>query len=335
MTKAIPALRLAVPEAVDPAVFRSFDASAPVVQLTGETMGTTWQVRAALPSTLKLGQDEVRALVQARLDGVVADMSHWEPDSQLSRFNRAEAGTEFALSDDFTAVMASGLAIAQASHGAFDPAIGRLTDAWGLGPRRTTTDPTQADMAECLAHSGRHRLAFDKHHRTLRQPGGLWLDLSGIAKGFAVDAVADTLAACGIHHALVEIGGECSGRGIRPDGDPWWLDIEDPPGTRLPTLRVALHQLAVATSGDYLRGSHTLDPRTGRPAIHQTTAVSVLHASCMQADGWATALGVLAYDLAQRLAVRHGLMVRLFLRDGSEWLSPALQAMVVEDAAAA
>ncbi|MFN3817635.1 FAD:protein FMN transferase [Blastomonas sp.] len=335
MTRIDPAIRIAVPEAVDPAVFRSFDGSAPVIHLAGETMGTTWQVRAAMPSSLKVGQDEVRAFVQARLDEIVADMSHWEPQSQLSRFNRADAGTAFALSSDFAAVMASALAIAEASDGAFDPAIGRLTDVWGLGSRQTTTDPTQADIAQCLAQSGWRKLGFDEHRRSLHQPGGVWLDLSGIAKGFSVDAVADMLAEHGIRHAFVEIGGECAGRGLRPDGDPWWVDIENPPNTRLPTLRIALHQLSIATSGDYLRGGHTLDPRTGRPAIHQTTAVSVLHPSCMQADGWATALGVLHHDAAERLAVRHGLMARIVLRDGREWLSPALAAMVVTDAAAA
>ncbi|WP_231562397.1 FAD:protein FMN transferase [Sphingomonas sp. 35-24ZXX] len=327
--------RIAVPDAVDPAVFRSFDAGAPVVRLAGETMGTTWGVHVAVPRSAGLGAPQLQAKVQVRLDGIVADMSHWEPGSQLSRFNRADGGTRLELSQDFAAVMAAALSIASASGGAFDPAVGRLTDLWGLGPRRTTDDPDQCEIDAALAQAGWRRLAFDARSRSLFQPGGVWLDLSGIAKGFAVDAIADLLARHGLHHALVEIGGECAGRGLRPDGDPWWVDLEDPPGVRLPPLRIALHQLSVATSGDYLRGGHTLDPATGRPAIHRTTAVSVLHPSCMLADAWATALSVLDDAAAQALACRHGLIARIVRRDGREWLSPALTRMVDPDAAAA
>lgn len=335
MTRLAPALRIAVPEAVDPTVFRSFDASAPVVDLSGPTMGTTWQVRAAVPAALGLDARDVQRLVQARLDAIVAEMSHWEPESQLSRFNRGAAGSRMTLSADFAAVMASAFEIAEASGGAFDPALGRLTDLWGLGPRPAIDDPDRADIAPCLAHCGWHRLAFASESGTLRQPGGVWLDLSGIAKGFAVDAVADALAGQGVHHALVEVGGECAGRGLRPDGDPWWVDIENPPGVRLPRLRIALHQLSVATSGDYLRGAHTLDPRTGLPAIHRTTAVTVLHPRCMHADAWATALSVHDPAAAQQLARQNGLIVRIVLRDGREWLSPALKDMVDDTAAAA
>lgn len=334
MTSAHPAPRIAVPEAVDPAVFRSFDPGAPVVHLTGATMGTTWQVSVAVPRSIGLEARDVQAIVQARLSGIVADMSHWEPDSHLSRFNHAIAGTRFSLSQDFAAVMACALAIAEASGGAFDPALGRLTDLWGLGPRGTTGDPHAAEVAQALGHCGWRKLAFDHHGRTLHQPGGVWLDLSGIAKGFAVDAVADALAGQGLHHALVEIGGECAGRGLRPDGDPWWVDVENPPGVLLAPLRLALHQLSVATSGDYLRGGHTLDPRTGWPAIHPTTAVTVLHASCMHADGWATALSVLDLSTACAMAIQHGLIARIVLRDGSEWLSPTLETMIDADPAA-
>lgn len=323
-----PAMRIAVPGAIDPAVFRSFDPQARVVRIAGATMGTTWQVHAALPPALGLSEADVQAMVQSRLDGIVADMSHWEPGSQLGRFNRTAAGSDWALSDDFAAVMADAMAIAEASGGAFDPALGRLTDIWGLGPRRTTCDPDPDAIAQSLRLGGWTQLAFDPVAKTLHQPGGVWLDLSGIAKGFAVDAIADLLAAHGICHALVEIGGECAGRGLRPDGDPWWVDIENPPRTSLPPLRVALHQLAVATSGDYLRGGHTLDPVTGRPAVHHTTAVTVLAPQCMRADAWATALSVVDTPEAITMAEENALMARIVGRDGSEWISPALQAML-------
>lgn len=328
MTGPQPAPRIAVPDAIDPAALIGFDSQAPVVQFGGATMGTTWQVRAALPAALGLDTARLRMLVQARLDGIVQDMSHWEPQSNLSRFNRAHAGSVCALSPDMVRVMAEALSVAQATDGAFDPAIGRLTDLWGLGPNTVSAPPTPGDIGHALRGSGWTRLQFDPLRSTLRQPGGLWLDLSGIAKGFAVDAVADLLGQQGLNHCLVEIGGECVGRGMRPDGDPWWVDVENPEGLPLPRLRVALHGLAIATSGDYLRGAHTLDPRTGYPAVHSTTAVTVVHPDCTSADAWATALSVMSFSAAQRCAVREHIAVRIVSRDGGEWLSPALTSMM-------
>lgn len=329
MTVAEAAPRIAVPPQIEPDALAGHDPSAPVVTLAGATMGTTWRVQAALPAPLASSGDRLRAAIADRLANICAQMSQWEPQSQLSRFNRAPAGSAHRVSADFARVIASALAIAEASGGAFDPALGRLTDLWGLGPRAAARPPGKAELAAARAERSWWQLGFDAEAATLHQPGGVWLDLSGIAKGHAVDAVADLLAAHGVRYALVEIGGELCGRGMRPDGDPWWVELESPPAAhRLPPLRVALHQLSVATSGDYLRGGHTLDPVTGLPITHATTAVSVLHPSCMVADAWATALGVAVPDRARDLARLHGLAARIVSRSGEEWLSPALQTML-------
>lgn len=323
-----PAPRIAVPTDIAAAALRGFDPAAPLCMISGHTMGTTWQVQAALPAKANITATDLQTHIDARLAGIVREMSHWKADSDLSRFNHAPAQSAIALPPDFATVMACALGIARQSDGAFDPAQGRLTDVWGLGPRPATGEPDDTAIADALHLSGWHKLAFAPEPAMLRQPGGLWLDLSGIAKGYAADAVADLLGHLGLGHALVNIGGECAGRGIRPDGDPWWVDLESPPGIALAPLRVALHQLSVATSGDYLRGAHTLDPRSGRPAIHATTAVSVIHRQCMEADAWATALSVVSLPDAQTLAIRHDLAVRIVLRSGAEWLSPALRAML-------
>lgn len=323
---ASPEPRIAVPEMLDADLIAGFRDQDSVVDLHGETMGTRWSVRLALAS----GRDTapLAELVQARLDGIVTQMSHWEPDSLLSQFNRSGAGSWTALPADFAAVIACAFDIAERSNRAFDPAVGRLTDAWGLGPRPAERAPDGRIIAEACAKSDWRLLAWDAEASRLRQPGGVWLDLSGIAKGHAADAVADALALAGIRHALIEVGGECVGRGVRPDCEPWWVDLEMPAGFAVAPLRVALHQLAVATSGEYLRGAHTLNPATGRPPIDAAMAVSVLHPQCMVADGWASALGVMPIAQAQNLAEREALPVRLLLRDGSEWLSSPLLRML-------
>jgi thiamine biosynthesis lipoprotein len=291
-------------------------------------MGTTWRLRLAAPPACDARA--LHAAIAMRLAEIVAEMSHWQPESVLVRFNRATPASWLPLPSDFATVMATALDIARRSNGAFDPTLGALVDLWGYGPPGPQPAPSPDAVATARAATGWQALQFDPAARRLRQPGGVRLDLSGIAKGFAVDAVARLLEQAGHAHFLIEIGGELAGRGIRPDGEPWWVDLETPPGT-LPPLRVALHQIAVATSGDYVRGAHTIDPRTGHPCAGSLATVSVLHPSAMQADAWASALTVLGPDAGLALAEAEGLAVRMIDRAAPaprELLSSALAAML-------
>jgi len=328
-------MRLVVPAEVSPSALEGWRQDAPLVDFSGETMGTTWRIRLAAPPALD--RAALLGAVKARLEAILAQMSHWRPDSVLGAFNRAAPGTWTVLPGDFAQVMQAALAIAERSGGAFDPTIGALVNLWGYGPEPATELPPDAGtLARAHAAAGFARLAFEPDTRRLRQPGGLHLDFSGIAKGFAVDALGAVLHAHGCRHGLVEIGGELLGLGFRPDCDPWWVDLETPTD-EAPPLRVALHQAAVATSGDYVRGRHTIDPRTARPVEH-AMAVSVLHGSAMMADGWATALSVLAPPAMARLALDEKLQVRALVRTDSgirEWISPALAALLVDETAPA
>lgn len=322
-------MRIALPTDPQAAALASHDPAAPVVTWTGETMGTSWTVLAALPPALAGAAASLRHAIVARLTDLVAQTSHWDPASALCRFNALPAGGVATLPDDLARVVDLSLRIAHASDGAFDPAIGRLVDLWGYGPPGPCPPPATAAIDAARAVSGWQRLRFDPATARLRQPGGLALDLSGVAKGHAVDAVADLLAAQGVRHCLVEIGGELVGRGMRPDGDPWWVDLEDPPGAVFAPLRLALHQCAVATSGTYRRGDHSIDPRTGRPAAGGVWSVSVVAPTAMLADALATAIAVAgpdsgviaALDVAARIVVQGDGGIR-------EILTPRLQAML-------
>lgn len=316
--------RIALPPAIDATAFARRDHAAPVIALAGETMGTEWRVQMVAPAR---DTARVHQAIVARLATIVAEMSHWDDASLLSRFNRAAPGTWVLLPHDFARVMRCAAAVAEASGGAFDPAIGALVDLWGFGPPGPGPVPDAAAIATACAASGWHRLSWDGAAGRLRQSGGVRLDLSGIAKGYAADAVADLLARLGIHDALVEVGGELVGRGMRPDAEPWWVDLEAPPSLAPAPLRVALHNLAVATSGTYIRGDHNLDPHTGRPAANGSCAVSVVAASAAEADAWATALSVLGPDAGIACANEHGVAARLVGAWG-EWLSAAMAAML-------
>ncbi|MBO9713331.1 FAD:protein FMN transferase [Sphingomonas sp.] len=296
-------------------------------------MGTSWSVRAVG------APDGLASRIQAVLDRIVAEMSHWEPGSDLGRFNRSEPGRWQPLPPGFAKVLAAALDVAERSGGAFDPAMGRLVDLWGFGPPGPRMDlPSPAEIEDALAVSGRARIELDD--RRARRSAPAQLDLSGIAKGHAVDVVAELLRSIGVADCLVEVGGELRGEGIKPDGQPWWVDLAAVPGSRMLPLRVALHGLSVATSGDYLRAfrhggrryAHTLDPRTGAPVTNGVASVSVLHPCCMLADAWATALTVLGRE-GMALAGAEGLAAHMVLRAGEgfeEILSPGLAAMLAD-----
>jgi thiamine biosynthesis lipoprotein len=321
-------MRIALPAVIDAAALAGIDRAAPVRELVGETMGTRWRV---LFASRDVDAAALHRAIVARLADLVAQMSHWAANSRLCGFNRAPGGSWTMLPPDFTTVMHSALAIAAATDGAFDPAIGALVDLWGHGPPGPMPRPDDAAIGQAQARSGWRRLAFDPATARLRQPGGVALDLSGIAKGHAVDAIVALLAEQGVAHMLVEVGGELAGRGARPDGEPWWVDLETPPGLKLAPLRIALHGIAVATSGSYLRGDHNLDPRTGRPAGHGVVSASVIAGDAMTADGWASALTVLGPTRGIALADEHRLAARIVTADGRETLSTALIAMLADD----
>ena len=336
--------RVLVPAALD---IRSLatPAAASIERLRGGTMGTSWSVALRRPAGAALA--EIRRGIERELDRVVAEMSHWLPTSHLCRFNRADAGTWCDVPDGFYTVLAFALELAQHTDGAYDPTIGRLVDLWGFGPcpMQLPGVPKDAELAPALTASGWHRVVLCHARRRARQPGGLHLDLSSVAKGYAVDRVTACLDDFGVASALVEIGGELKGRGVKPDGTPWWVAIEAPPGASddgggPATTIIALHGLAVATSGDYRRFveidgrrfGHTVDPRSGRPVTNALASVTVLHPSCMQADALSTLLTVLGPEAGMAYAERHDVAALFILREArggfSERLSPAFAAML-------
>ena len=302
-----------------------------VVSLAGEALGTTWSVKAVT----RLSERDLHSIIEPCLSLVVAQMSQWEPRSELSRFNAAPAGSRHRLSREFFHVVQSALQLARDTDGAYDPTIGALTELWGFGasPRRADM-PDETAIEAALQSCGWQRLSVDATQRSVVQPGGLQIDLSSIGKGFAVDLVSQTLLRRGIADHLVEIGGELRGSGTKPDHSPWWVAIE---GSE--DLVVALHGLSIATSGDArryikrdgVRLSHTLDPRSGRPISDRLASVTVLAPSCMRADAIATALLVLGLEQGFRFAVGEAIAARFVTRTEEgidEHLTPAMAAML-------
>jgi thiamine biosynthesis lipoprotein len=302
-----------------------------VLELAGETMGTRWSLSAVVPRDMLAGR--VAQALEGAFALVIAQMSQWEPESELSRFNRAPADARFVLSPQFALVLDCALGVARASGGAFDPTLGAASELWGFGVAPPPTAmPDAAAVDATRAHAWRD-VPFTASTRELVQPGGMQLDLSGIAKGFAVDLAIDRLGQLGVDHALVEIGGELRGIGVRADGMPWWVDLEAPPGRDAPRARIGLTGWAVATSGSYRRRrtvgarswQHTLDPRDGYPLDNGVLAATALHRGCMQADALAGALMVLGPDSGIAFANAHGIPARI-VSEGAAVTSAAWRA---------
>ena len=310
--------------------------------LSGQSMGTTWNVRFI--DSHQHSDKTVQTLIQAELDLVVAQMSTWQEDSNLSIFNLATANTWHVLPEPFFKVFNCALKVAAETDGAFDPTIGPLVNLWGFGPEGQRTSPPDAVQIKTLHHNcGWQKLQLDKSNLRVLQPGGVYVDFSGIAKGYSVDRIAQALQNAGIENFLIEVGGELYGKGIKPDGQPWWIALENSPAAQnISESIIALHGLAVATSGDYRRYfehhghhyAHTIDPRTGFPvdrAHNALTSVTVLHAECMLADALATAFTVMGVEAALAYASQNdiaALLVEHHTEGIQEHLSPQLMAML-------
>ncbi|MBC7165055.1 MAG: FAD:protein FMN transferase [Roseovarius sp.] len=289
------------------------------VALNGPTMGTRWS--ALFFAEPGFDPAPVHAALQSAVDEVDAQMSTWNAGSDLMRLNAAPVGERVALPHHLGAVLRLGLEIGRASNGAFDIGMGDAVTAWGFGPKAAAPAAIRAAMD--APHRPAHEV-LEIDHGHVRKSAPVALDLNGIAKGYGVDRLAETLRDHGIAAALVGIDGEMRATGLRPDGEAWTIAVEAPdPQCRAPHSILALQDAAVATSGDYRhwievqgkRLSHTMDPKRGAPLIAAPASVTVVARTCAEADAWATALMVLGPEAGAALAGQRGLDALFLLRD--------------------
>lgn len=280
--------------------------------LNGPTMGTRWSVVVHAPQ----GHDlpALQADLQAAVHEVDMQMSTWNPDSDLMRFNAAPVGVWVALPDRLMTVLAVALEIGRASGGAFEIAMGDAIRAWGFGP--VPADPKAIAAARARPRRPSYdTLELDPQQGRARKSDDIQLDLCGIAKGYGVDRLIEVAEAHGLCHALASIDGEVRALGGQPDGRGWTVALERPdPDRRTIHSMFDLHDISVATSGDYRhwvnvggrRLAHTMDPRRGAPLLDGPASVSVLAGRCIEADALASACMVLGEAEGRALAARRG-----------------------------
>lgn len=294
------------------------------LKLQGMTMGTTYHI------TFEAHQVDSEAMhnaIDQRLEEINQRMSTYISDSELMLLNAAPSGECFAVSTDTLAVIADAMRINQLTDGAFDPGLGPLIELWGFDRKDTNN---RIPSAEEIAHHktqlsfSESKLDYDNSCIT-KGSDHLFINLSAIAKGYAVDAIAELMEQqYAIQNYLVEVGGEVKVKGVNGRGVPWSIAIESPTtGNRAVQKIINPGIMGVATSGDYRnyferdgkRYSHTIDPVTGYPIEHSLASVTVVHPSTMTADGLATALMVLGEEKGMKLAEQHGWAVFMIVKD--------------------
>jgi thiamine biosynthesis lipoprotein len=295
----------------------------------GATMGTTYSVQiVGMPDANHDVQSLAGAVSQLlhRLDKV--QMSTYVPESELSLINSAAPGTDIQLSAELSEVLALALEVTLLTEGAFDVTVGSLVNRWGFGPDRPQTErvPPRAEIEALMASVGSRHLQLDSESRTLRKLAEIYIDLSGIAKGYAVDKLAELLDGAGIENYFVEIGGELRIKGYKPGGLSWIPAIEKPIDD-IPQVYEVLYtrgeSIALAGSGDYrnyfeqdgVHYSHEIDPSTGVPINHLLAGVYVIDRSAARADALATAFMVMGLERSYGLAERMNLAVYFISRN--------------------
>lgn len=321
----------------------SFQDEEKIWEISGGIFGTRYHINVVLPED----EDRLQTLAQGiedTLNTVDHAMSTWKPDSELSRLNAREDQSEWVrLSDPLFEVIQRAVQVSEMTGGAFDVTVGPLVNLWGFGPKaRPETVPDPEELARLLAITGTEHIELDPDNHSLRATPPQYIDLSGIAKGYGVDAVAGYLDSQGVDAYLVEIGGEVRVHGRKPDGSAWKLAVEEPNGgAREVNSVVALDGQAMATSGDYRnyyesegrRYSHTIDPETGKPITHTVASVTVIADECMTADALATGFNVMGLEKAMALATRENIPAYFIVRgqDGFEGhQTPAFSSYLVQ-----
>ena len=282
-----------------------------ITNFTGHTMGTTFSIKI-IPAGSYNNYQKLELGIDSVLEAVNQKMSTWDPNSELSKFNRIRSTDVIPVSAQLFEVIESGMTLSEKTDGAFDITVFELMGLWGFGPAPKKGMPTDEEIKKVLERTGWDQIRLLDNNIKKLNPK-IKIDLNAIAKGYGVDQVFHYLSSLGYTDVFVEIGGEVRCSGKNHYNKFWSLGIEGPEhGASLDRDLagvVILDDRAMATSGNYQNFvdfggdvlGHTIDPKLGKPIITDVLSVTVLAESCMIADGWATALMTMDFETGKKL----------------------------------
>lgn len=287
----------------------------------GPAFGSWW--RAVLPTSVDAR--EIKAKIEAVVLSVDDAMSPFKKSSEISHLNDVRDTNWHPVSHDVSKVITESLRIARLTDGAFDPTIGPIVGRYGYGP---ITGTSYAGYQSIQLGDGKLRKIVPDAS----------FDLCGIAKGHALDRMAEVLTTRGLNAFLLEAGGEVLARGLHPNGRQWQAAIETPYANPRAFQRIVkLDGMALATSGDAVNGgqegdisfSHIINPHTELPITNGVASVSVIADTAMEADALTTALMVMGRERGLALAEQKGIPA-LFLMQTPSGISESMSAQFAQ-----
>jgi thiamine biosynthesis lipoprotein len=296
-----------------------------MVEIHGRTMGTFYGVKVV--GDFPGGQPALQTQVDSLLKHYNDEISTYDPNSSLSKFNQQQTITPFPVSQEMADIVISALRVGQRTQGVLDVTVGPLVNLWGFGPdKRPVKTPTDEQITAARQRVGIQHLHVDvsADHAALRKDvPNIYVDLSTIGEGFGADKVAEFLESRGVHNYLVEIAGASRSRGVNAKGEPWKLAIQKPTD-ELDEVQAIVKPdgRAISTSGSYRnyyeldgqRYSHIIDPATGKPITHRLVSATVITPTALEADGLDTALMVMGPEKAMAFAKQQRLAVYLVIK---------------------
>lgn len=300
-----------------------------IIRFQGSTMGTLYHISIVTNNKQQIDTKSLKQQIDDKLEDINQQMSTYRPQSEITLFNKHGKTEWFPVSIQLANIVITSNEISQLTNGLFDITAGNLVNLWGFGPEYKLKVPEQEQINTTLQKTGYHLLDSRlKPPALIKSNPALKIDLSAIAKGYAVDQLGDLLIKQGFQDYLVEIGGEILSRGNNTFNKPWRIAIENPStGKTIAKKVLLLTNQSVATSGDYRnyfeksgkRYSHTINPLTGKPINHNLASVTLLGKSTMRMDALATALMVMGEIEGKNFAVNNNLSVFMIIRnkDGS------------------
>jgi FAD:protein FMN transferase len=278
------------------------------VYFEGEAQGTAYHITY---------YDSLARDLQEDIDQILSDfdqsVSTYQPNSIISRINRNDSGV--VVDTYFTACFLKAKEIWKMTHGAFDPTVYPLVNAWGFGPGKKQQIEKQR-IDSILEFVGMEKIQL-VGNRIVKTDPRVSLDFNAFAQGYSVDVVSRFLEKNQISSYIVEIGGEIYAKGKQPDGSSWLVGVEKPIDNKEnnnPLLvGVKLENRGIATSGDYRRFiiqdgvkyAHHIDPKTGYPTKNNLLSASIISSECMTSDATATGILVMGLKKAKKYLKHH------------------------------
>ena len=269
----------------------------------GRIFGTMYNITYQSPQNL-------RAEIEAELKRFDGSLSPFNDTATITRINRNEDIVPDSL---FTNVFIRSMEISRETSGAFDITVAPLVNAWGFGFKQGSF-PTEQQVDSLLQLTGYRKVSLSADGKIQKADPRIMITCSAIAKGYAVDIIAQLLRKKGIENFMVDIGGEVAVGGTNPQQTPWRIGINKPVDDSLAVNQelqtvLKISNAGIATSGNYRnfyykdgkKYAHTIDPRTGYPVQHSILSATIIARDCMSADAYATAFMVIGLEEAVKI----------------------------------